>query len=86
MHADIAVNVELLFSEVAKHAFDPDTDLSRLALPAGFLAQAHFAVPGDLLHLQGSLAVFVVTQRTWTIQAGRSTLQLLLDVLVRDDD
>jgi len=86
MHADTAVNVEVVFSEVAKHALDPDSVDSTLPLPASFLARAHLAVPGDLLHLQGSLGLFVVTQRIWTVQAGRSTLRLLLDVLVQDNE
>lgn len=84
MHADTAVNVEVVFSEVAKHALDPDAADSPLPLPASFMARAHLAMPGDLLQLRGSLGLFVVTQRMWTVQAGRSTLRLMLDVLVQD--
>jgi len=85
MHADIAVNVEVVFSDVAKHALGSDAADSPLPLPASFLTRAHLAMPGDLLHLQGSLGLFVVTQRVWTVQSGRSTLRLMLDVLVQDD-
>ena len=85
MHADPAVHVEVVFSDVAKHALDPATADSREALPASFMARAHLAMPGDLLHLHGSLGLFVVTQRMWTVRAGRSTLRLMLDVLVQDD-
>lgn len=86
MHADPAVDVEVVFSDVAKHALDPDTVDTPFPLPASFLARAHLAVPGDLLHLQGSLGTFVVTQRVWTVHAGRSTLRLMLDVLVQDNE
>jgi hypothetical protein len=86
MHTDTPVNVEVVFSEVARHALNPDTDDSQLPLPASFMARAHLAVPGDLLHLPGSLGLFVVTQRVWTVQAGRLTLRLMFEVLVQDSD
>ena len=83
---DSAVNVEIVFSEVARHALDPDTHGSEPRLPAGFVARAHLAVPGDLLQLPDSLGLFVVTQRIWSMKGGRPTLRLLLDVLVQDQD
>ena len=83
---DSAVNVEIVFSEVARHALDPEVSGSEPRLPAGFMARAHLAMPGDLLQLPGSLGVFVVTQRIWCMQAGRPTLKLMLEVLVQDQE
>jgi hypothetical protein len=85
MQADPAVHVEVVFSDVAKHALDPAIANPHLTLPASFMARAHLAMPGDLLHLQGGLGLFVVTQRVWRVHAGRSTLRLMLDVLVQDN-
>lgn len=85
MFVDPAIHVEVVFSDVALHALDPAVDAGSLPLPAGFLSRAHQLVPGDLLQLQGCLGVFVVTQRLWALQAGRSTLRLTLDVLVQDE-
>jgi hypothetical protein len=83
---DTAVNVEIVFSEVARHALDPDLDGGEARLPAGFVSRAHLAVPGDLLQLPGGLGLFIVTQRMWCMQGGRPTLKLMLDVLVQDQD
>ena len=85
MHADFVVNMEVVFSDVAKHALGADEADSPSSLPASFMTSAHLAMPGDLLHRQDSLGLFVVTQRVWTVQSGRSPLRLMLDVLVQDD-
>jgi len=63
MHADTAVNVEVVFSEMAKHTLDPGSADSSLPLPASSTTRALLAMSGDLLHLPGSLGLFVVTQR-----------------------
>jgi hypothetical protein len=55
-------------------------------LPASFLSRAHFAVPGDLVQLPGCQDLFIVSQRIWDLKSGTATLQLVLDVLVRDSD
>lgn len=86
MHTDPAVDVEVVFSDVAKHALDPATADSHFPFPVSFMARAHLVMPGDLLQLQGGLGTFVVMQRVWAVQAGRSTLRLMLDVLVQDNE
>jgi len=86
MYANAAVQVQVVFSEVAKHALDPDTLTTDAIIPASFLARAHFAVPGDLVQLQGCHGLFIVSQRIWDLKSGTATLQLVLDVLVQDND
>jgi hypothetical protein len=86
MYANAAVQVQVVFSDVAKHALDPDSDATDAMFPASFLARAHFAVPGDLVQLQGCPGLFVVSQRVWDLRSGAATLQLVLDVLVKDND
>lgn len=75
-----------MFSDVAKHALEPDTDSLEAMLPASFLARAHFAVPGDLLQMHGHHGLFIVTHRIWDLKSGTATLRLVLDVLVQDND
>jgi hypothetical protein len=82
MHADAGVHVEFTFSDVARLALDLEDTEPRV--PAGFMARAHLAVPGDLLQLPGTHGLFVVAQRLWTVNGGRPTLRLVLDVLVQD--
>jgi hypothetical protein len=86
MYADAAVPVRVVFSDVARHAFDSDTDDAGTIVPASFMARAHFAVPGDLVRLPGRHGLFVVSQRIWDLRSGAATLQLVLDVLVQDND
>jgi hypothetical protein len=86
MYANAAVQVQVVFSEVAKHALDPDTDTTDAMFPASFIARAHFAMPGDLVQLHGCHGLFVVSQRIWDLRSGAATLQLVLDVLVHDND
>lgn len=86
IYADAAAPVRVVFSEVAKHALDPDTDTADTLLPASFIARAHFAVPGDLVQLHGRHGLFVVSQRLWDLKSGTATLQIVLDVLVQDND
>jgi hypothetical protein len=86
MYANAAVQVQVVFSEVAKHALDPDTLTTDAIFPASFMARAHFAVPGDLVQLQGCHGLFIVSQRIWDLKSGTATLQLVLDVLVQDND
>ncbi len=85
MYAEAAVNVEVVFSEVATLALDPLIAPAATLLPAHFINRAHFALPGDLVQLQGVYGTFVVAQRVWTLKAGRTTLRLVLDVLVQDE-
>ena len=85
MYAEAAVNVEVVFSEVATLALDPLIVPAETLLPAHFINRAHFALPGDLVQLQGVYGTFVVAQRIWTLKAGRTTLRLVLDVLVQDE-
>jgi hypothetical protein len=84
MHADAGVHVEFAFSDVARLALEMDLDTAEPLVPAGFMARAHLAVPGDLLQLPGTHGLFVVAQRLWTLNGGRPTLRLVLDVLVQD--
>ena len=86
MHPNPACQVQVKFSEVAKHALDPDIMATEAMLPASFLARAHFAVPGDLVQLPSCPGLFIVTQRLWDLRSGGTTLQLVLDVLVQDND
>ena len=86
MYAETAVNVEVVFSEVAMLALDPLATPAETLLPAHFTSRAHFALPGDLVQLHGIYGTFVVTQRVWTLKAGRTMLRLVLDVLVHDED
>jgi hypothetical protein len=86
MYANAAIQVQVVFSDVAKHALDPDTDTTETLLPASFMARAHLAMPGDLVQLHGRAALFIVSQRIWDLTPGAATLQLVLDVLVRDTD
>ena len=85
-HTDSTLQVRVVFSEVAKHALDPETDTEDTLLPASFMARAHLALPGDLMHLPGRHGLFIVSQRIWDLRSGTATLQLVLDVLVQDDD
>lgn len=85
MYAEPAVNVEVVFSEVAMLALDPLATPAETLLPAHFVNRAHFALPGDLVQLQGIYGTFVVAHRIWTLKAGRTTLRLVLDVLVQDE-
>lgn len=84
MQADSALHVELVFSDVAKLALDPDMASAGPALPAHLTSRAHLALPGDLFQLPGACGTFIVTQRVWTPRAGTMTLRLMLDVLVQD--
>jgi hypothetical protein len=86
MYSNAAVQVQVVFSDVAKHALDPDTLSTDAILPASFMARAHFALPGDLVQLEGCHGLFVVSQRIWDLKSGSATLQLVLDVLVQDND
>jgi hypothetical protein len=83
--ADAGVKVEIVFSDVARHAFDAGRPPTAQALPAGFLARAHSMVAGDLVRLSGSEGLFIVSHRIWTLKAGKTTLKLVLDVLVHDE-
>jgi len=85
MYAETAVNVEVVFSEVAMLALDPMIAPAETLLLAHFINRAHFALPGDLVQVHGIYGTFVVTQRVWTLKAGRTTLRLVLDVLVQDE-
>jgi hypothetical protein len=86
MFANAAVQVRVVFSDVAKHALDPDTDNSDAIVPASFMARAQYAMPGDLVQLPGAQGLFIVSQRIWDLRSGAATLQLVLDVLVQDND
>jgi hypothetical protein len=85
MHANPAVQIELVFTDVARLALEQRDRSVEHALPHHFMRRAHLAVPGDLVHLQGACGIFVVAQRRWALKAGKTTLQLLLDVLVQDE-
>jgi hypothetical protein len=84
MHANSEVQIELVFTDVARLALDPGAGSAERAMPAHFMRRAHLAVPGDLVHLNGACGIFVVAQRRWALKSGKTTLQLLLDVLVQD--
>jgi hypothetical protein len=85
MSANPAVHIELVFTDVARFALDQGARPAEPSLPHHFMRRAHLAVPGDLVHLQGACGIFVVAQRRWALKAGKTTLQLLLDVLVQDE-
>jgi hypothetical protein len=83
--ADPGVKVEVVFSDVARHAFDPRRAAAGQALPASFLSSAQWVAAGDMVRLPGSDGLFIVSHRIWSLKGGRTTLKLVLDVLVHDD-
>ncbi len=86
MHPNATGQMQVVFSDLAKHALDPDTAITAATLPASCLSRAHFVVPGDLVQLPGCLGQFIVSPRIWDVKSGTATLKLVLDVLVQDND